>query len=186
MGCYKDGVLVDYQVIVQDRRDAQREQAAEKKRAAELRKKGKQARPNYNDMANADYILVRRKDWYSEVECDHGLLDQSFWCAEQEYIYKDVYATLSKPIRPMSATNLDHLSKQEYWSEAYDILDKLGLLPLMTVQCDYNPQLILQFYATVVFCNDEPTTLKWMSGPEYCETTWVRFSQILGYTIGQV
>ena len=94
-------------------------------------------------MASADYILVRRKDWYSDAERDNGLLDRSFWCAEQEYIYKDVYATLSKPIRPISVTNLDHLSKQEYWSEAYDILDKLGLLPLMTVQCDYNAQLIL-------------------------------------------
>ena len=62
-------------MIVQERRDAQREHAAEKKRAAELRKKGKQARPNYNDMSNVDYILVRRKYWYSDAEHDHSLLD---------------------------------------------------------------------------------------------------------------
>ena len=122
----EDGVLVDYGLTIQrhrEAREAQRETPAERKRAAAaMRNKGKEDRPNYNDMANADYYLIRKKDWYLEAEHDDELDDQSFWCAEQEYIYKDIYTTLAKPIRPMGATDLDHLSRQDYFARSEDVV----------------------------------------------------------------
>ena len=184
----EEGVLVDYGVTIQHRCDAragERRAPAEKKKvaAAAMKNKGKEVRPNYNEIATPDYILIRRNDWYSEAERDDELDDRSFWCAEQGYIYKDVYTTLAKPIRPMAATDLDHLSRQEYFADAYNVLDQMGLLPLMTVQCDYNAHFILQFYSTVVFSTDVPMKIKWMTGLQYCESTWAGFAELLGYEL---
>ena len=179
----EDGGLVDSGILIQQQRQAQREAVAKRKAVAPKRK-GKEDRLNYHDMANAEYFLIRKKDWYEEAEKDLELDDQCYWCAEQEFIYKDVYTTLAKPIRPMAPIDLDHLSHQEYFEEAYNILDKMGLLHLMTIKCNYNEHLILQFYSTVVFCKDEPMTIKWMTGLEYCESTWPKFAEILGYEIG--
>ena len=82
------------------------------------------------------------------------------------------------------STDLDHLSRQEYFADAYNVLDQMGLLHLMTLKCNFNTHFILQFYSTVVFSTDDPMKIKWMTGLEYCESTWNRFAEILGYEIG--
>ena len=181
----EEGVFVDTTVTAQRRREEQRAEDAEKKRRAEVRKKGKQQRQSYKTMDSPSYILIRKKDWYDEEERDSELSDQSFWCAEQEHIFKDIYASAKRPIRPMSATDLTYLSTRTEFAEAYDVLDQLGLLPLMTIKCDYNHQLILQFYSTLVMCGDDQGTLKWMSGTEFCQSSWSRFAELLGYPIGE-
>ena len=181
----EEGSYVDSGAILQRRRQEERRTPAERRRAGTAKQnKGKQVRLNYNEIANPEYGLIRRKDWYTEDRRDNDLTDRSFWCAEQEYIYKDVYATLSKPIRPMATIDLTHLSKQQYFADAYNVLDQMGLLHLMTVQCDYNTHFILQFYSTVVFTSDENMKIKWMTGLQYCESTWARFAELLGYEIG--
>ena len=152
-------------------------------RQAERRTKKKHERPNYKTMDTPSYVLVRSQDWYTEGDRDYELDDNSFWCAEQEAIYKDIYEKAKKPIRPMSATNLTHISTHPEFSEVYGVLEQLGLLHLMTIQCNYSTQLILQFYSTLVMCGDDAMTIKWMSGTEYCESTWTKFAEILGYDI---
>ena len=77
---------------------------AERQRA-ERGSKRKQERPNYKSMDNPSYVLVHSVDWYTEGDQDFELDDQSFWCAAQEGIYKDIYEKARKPIRPMSATD---------------------------------------------------------------------------------
>ena len=114
-----------------------------------------------------------------------NLHDKSFWCIEQDHIYVDVYTTLGKPIRPMSPIDVDHLGHTEYWAEAHGVLAEMGLLHLLTLQCDYNEHYILQFYSTVTFCKDVNKTLKWMTGHNYCEAPWSRFGEILGYRLGE-
>ena len=168
----EEGTYVDSGVILQRHREDERRTPADRRRAATARQnKGKQIRLNYNEIANPEYVLIRRKDWYTAAERDNELTDRSFWCAEQEYIYKDVYSTLSKPIRPMATIDLTHLSKQQYFADAYNVLDQMGLLPLMTVQCDYNTHFSLQFYSTMVFSTDVNMKIKWMTGLQYCEST---------------
>ena len=140
-----EGVFVDATVIAQRRREEQREKEnAERRSRAEVRKKGKQQKANYKTMDSPSYTLIRNKDWYEEEEQDFDLTDQSFWCVEQQHIFQDIYESAKRPIRPMFATDLTYLSSKDEFSEAYDVLDQLGLLPLMTIQCNYNSRLILR------------------------------------------
>ena len=118
-------------------RELQAQRRAERQRA-EWRSKRKHERPNYKSMDNPSYVLVRSVDWYIEGDQDFEMDDQSFWCAEQEGIYKDIYEKARKPIRPMSATDLTHLSTRPEFTEIYGLCEQLGLLHLMTIQCNYN------------------------------------------------
>jgi hypothetical protein len=71
--------------------------------------KGKAIRPNYKEMAEADYIIVRRKDWYTSEPRDEEIEDCGFWCQEKLFIYLDVYAKLKYPVCPIYAIDLPHL-----------------------------------------------------------------------------
>ncbi|KAK1678023.1 hypothetical protein QYE76_038871 [Lolium multiflorum] len=51
---------------------------------------------------------------------------------------------------------------------------------LMKIQCDYSPELIKQFFATLAFKKDAERTMEWMSGSTHCEATLRRFASILG------
>jgi hypothetical protein len=64
------------------------------------------------------------------------------------------------------------------------VVERLGLTGLLTLQYDYDPQLILQFYATLSFIGDDDRTFKWMTGTRYCESSFTRFAAMLGYPFG--
>jgi hypothetical protein len=78
----EEGVLVDEVVIRQRQREAARK--AEKEKAAKAqarRRKGKATRPNYKSMPEAEYILVRRTNWYATPR-DEDIEDRGFWNEE--------------------------------------------------------------------------------------------------------
>src|SRR3954468_3899195 len=85
----------------------------------------------------------------------------------------------------MSAIDMVHLRSQPYFAQALHILDQFGLHHLMQLQCDYSPDLIMQFYATIVFLKDDDQTMMWMSGTEKCEASLDYFGRLLGYDIGK-
>jgi hypothetical protein len=70
-----DRLLIDEVVICQYNREAARAAQKEKQAKAAMRPKGKPTRPNYKDMPQAEYIIVRHNDWYAsalrneEIEC---------------------------------------------------------------------------------------------------------------------
>jgi hypothetical protein len=88
---------------------------------------------------------------------------------------------MKKPIRPMHPIDLAYPKSKEYFVPAVKVVEKLGLTGLMTFQCHYDPQLILQFYATLSFTGDDEGTFKWMTGTRYYESTFTRFAALLGY-----
>jgi hypothetical protein len=100
---------------------------------------------------------------------------------EQLYIYQDIFAPMSKPIRPMHPIDLGFLKSKEYFVPAVQVVERLGLIGFMTCQCNYDPQLILQFYATLAFTGDDDRMFKWMTGTRYCESSFTRFAALLGY-----
>jgi hypothetical protein len=100
---------------------------------------------------------------------------------EQLYIYQDIFAPMSKPIRPMHPIDLAYLKPKEYFVPAVQVVERLGLTGLMTCQCNYDPQLILQFYATLSFIGDDERMFKWMTGTYYYESSFTRFAALLGY-----
>jgi hypothetical protein len=65
----------------------------------------------------------------------------------------------------MHVLDRTHLRKKsEYFGDALGIMKRLGLFPLMDIQCHYNQKIIQQFYATLSFQADEPLTFRWMCG----------------------
>jgi hypothetical protein len=146
----EDGVLVDEVVLRQRQREAARNAQKEKLAKAQARRrKGKDTRPNSKSMPKPDYILVRRKNWYATPR-DEDIEDLGFWCEEQWAIYRDIYESFKNPTRPMHPIDLDDLRSKTYFDEAISVLEKMGLTELATLQCNYNPGLIKQFYATLV------------------------------------
>jgi hypothetical protein len=61
-------------------------------------------------------------------------------------------------------------SEPDYFCEAQEICEEQGLVPLMTFTHDYSKEVIFQFYATVVFLEDENEvhSLKWMTKEHIC------------------
>ena len=50
----------------------------------------------------------------------------------------------------------------EYFGEALALCEEFDLVKLMSVNCDFDVQLIHQFYATVHFGEDDARTLMFM------------------------
>jgi hypothetical protein len=154
--------------------------ARDAKKAAQANK-GKSPRVNYKQMSTVSYSALRQLDWYSTQPRSVHIEDRRFWCPEQLYIYQDIFAPMSKPIHSMHPIDLGYLKSKEYFVLAIQVVERLGLTGLMTFQCDYDPQLILQFYATLAFTGDDDRTFKWMTGTRYCESSFTRFAALLGY-----
>jgi hypothetical protein len=58
---------------------------------------------------------------------------------------------------------LDHAhlrKKSEYFGDALGIMKRLGLFPLMDIQCHYNEKIIQQFYATLAFQGNESLSFR--------------------------
>jgi hypothetical protein len=177
----EEGVLVDEVVIRQRQREAARNAQKEKLAKAQAhRHKGKDTRPNYKTMPEPDYILVWRNNWYATPR-DEDIEDRGFWCEEQWAIFRDVYEPLKNPTRLMHPIDLDHLCSKTYFDEAVSMLEKMGLTKLDTLQCNYNPGLIKQFFATLVIMPNPQKSMKWMSREHECEADFSMFASLLGY-----
>jgi hypothetical protein len=177
----EEGVLVDEVVLHQRQREAARIAQKEKLAKAQARRrKGKDTRPNYKSMPEPDYILVRRNNWYATPR-DEDIEDRGFWCEEQWAIYHDIYESFKNPTRPMHPIDLDHLRSKTYFDEAISVIEKMGLIELATLQCNYNLGLIKQFYATLVILPNPQKSMKWMSGEHECTTDFSVFASLLGY-----
>ncbi|KAK1614127.1 hypothetical protein QYE76_019644 [Lolium multiflorum] len=143
------------------------------------RRKNKEPRVNYKSMDLISYAAIRMKNWYEDVARDNEIEGRRFWCLEQEFIYKDIYEPMRK-VRPMQAINVDLLAENNHFEDAIWVTGRMGLKELVKIQCDYSPDLIRQFFATVAFKNDTERTMEWMSGSTHCEATLRRFASFLG------
>jgi hypothetical protein len=177
----EEGVLVDEVVIRQRQMEAARKAEKEKAAKAQARhRKGKDTCPNYKSMPGADYILVRHNNWYATPR-DEDIEDCGFWNEEQWAIYRDIYEHFKNPCRPMHPIDFDHLRSKTYFDEAISVIEKMGLMELATLQCNYNPGLIKQFYDTLVILPNPQKSMKWMSGEHECTADFSVFASLLGY-----
>jgi hypothetical protein len=130
--------------------EAAKEKAARvAKRAA--RNPSRVPRVNYDTMNSVEYSALMQLDWYSEAR-DEELEDTHFWCVAQKGIYEDICHPMSQRVCYMHVLDRTHLRKKsEYFGDALGIMKRLGLFPLMDIQCHYNGKIIQQFYATLTF-----------------------------------
>ncbi|KAK1696173.1 hypothetical protein QYE76_012870 [Lolium multiflorum] len=146
------------------------------------RRKNKEVRENYKAMDPVSYSAIRMKNWYEDVPRDEEIEGRRYWCIEQEFIYKDVYEPM-KNLRPMQAINVDILAVNDHFEDAIWVAGRMGLLEIMKIQCDYSPDLVKQFFATLAIRKDEEHTMEWMTGSTHCSATLRQFAGFLGVPV---
>ncbi|KAK1628107.1 hypothetical protein QYE76_002422 [Lolium multiflorum] len=146
------------------------------------RRKNKEVRENYKAMDPVSYSAIRLKNWYEDVPRDEEIEGRRYWCIEQEFIYKDVYEPM-KNLRPMQAINVDILAVNNHFEDAIWVAGRMGLLEIMKIQCDYSPDLVKQFFATLAIRKDEEHTMEWMTGSTHCSATLRQFAGFLGVPV---
>ncbi|KAK1643083.1 hypothetical protein QYE76_060888 [Lolium multiflorum] len=143
------------------------------------RRKNKEVRENYKTMDPVSYSAIRQKNWYDDVPRDEDIAGRRYWCAEQEFIFMDIYEPM-KNLRPMQAINVDILAINDHFEDAIWVAGKLGLHDIMKIQCDFSPALVKQFFATLAIRKDEEHTMEWMTGSTHCRATLRQFAGVLG------
>ncbi|KAK1660605.1 hypothetical protein QYE76_048764 [Lolium multiflorum] len=149
------------------------------RKSTSSRHKNKASRENYKTMDPVSYSAIRMKNWYEDLPRDEETEGRKYWCMEQEFIYKDIYEPMKK-VRPMQAIDVDVLAVNNHFEDAIWVTGRMGLKDLMKIQCDYSPELVKQFFATLAIKKDEDRTMEWMSGSTHCSATLRRFAAILG------
>ncbi|KAK1619716.1 hypothetical protein QYE76_025233 [Lolium multiflorum] len=146
------------------------------------RRKNKEVRENYKTMDPVSYSAIRLKNWYEDVPRDEEIEGRRYWCMEQEFIYKDIYEPM-KNLRPMQAIDVDILAENNHFEDAIWVAGRMGLLDIMKIQCDYSPDLVKQFFATLAIKKDEERTMEWMTGSTHCSATLRQFAGFLGVPV---
>ncbi|KAK1627541.1 hypothetical protein QYE76_001856 [Lolium multiflorum] len=149
------------------------------RKSTSSRHKNKASRENYKSMDIISYQAIRMKNWYEDLPRDEETEGRKYWCMEQEFIYKDIYEPMGK-VRPMQAIDVDVLAENNHFEDAIWVAGRLGLKDLMKIQCDYSPELLKQFFATLAIKTDDDRTMEWMSGSTHCSAPLHRFAAILG------
>ena len=83
---------------------------------------------------------------------------------------------------PQAFIDMNKIQKNDgYFTEAKEIWEEIGLLPLMKFHQDFDPMLVAQFYATPHFSTTAERTITWMTRNERCSATLAEFGDLLGY-----
>jgi hypothetical protein len=76
----------------------------------------------------------------------------------------DLYVEAAYRVAPMHHINFAHMDKHaQYFTEAREICEQLGLIPLIEFHHPYNVDIIDQFYATMYIDNDDANTMTWLT-----------------------
>jgi hypothetical protein len=68
-----------------------------------------------------------------------------------------------------------------YFGEALEICEEFDLIKIMELNCDFDVELVHQFYATVHFGDDDQRHLSFMCRDEFFCVPWASFCNALGY-----
>ena len=65
-----------------------------------------------------EYRTIRQGNWYDQPR-DEDIEDRGFWCLEQYFIFKDVYASMH--LRPMRPLAVDKMISYPHFEDAMAI-----------------------------------------------------------------
>ena len=109
-------------------------------------------------------------------------MDPRFRNLYQLRIFNELMKTKVKKFAPHKQINVEHLRDNSHiYPGVYDALGRLGILPFCRFTHKYNEDLVMQFFATVYFVQDEARTMWWMSSTAVCSSPISKFSEILPY-----
>jgi hypothetical protein len=136
--------------------------AAAKKQRLEERKK-RALFDNVEDLkklSKKEYHVFHRQKFYP---MPRDITSTFFYRSEHERIYEPIHAPMSTKVCPMKYTDVELLSKDEYFGDALWVTENMGLHKLMVIKQDYCPRLIQHFFATLEFDIREEIGFTWMT-----------------------
>jgi hypothetical protein len=111
--------------------------------------------------------------------------DRRFWTKAQFFMWEKFY----EPIQPKSSVKPSRLNVAFHDMHKHDdfkyvdiALKKMNLWPLVTIEEDYLPELVSQFFCTTYFHNTTHRRITWMSGRYQFTIDYDQFQTALGYT----
>ena len=133
-----------------------------------------------NEWTQPEYWAFREQDPY--VAATELGADPRFRNVFQARIFNELMMAKSKKFAPHKQINVEHLRDNAHiYPGVYDALGRLGLIPFCQFSYKYNEDLVMQFYATVYFMNDDARTMRWMSGTAVCSAPFSKFAEIIPY-----
>jgi hypothetical protein len=138
------------------------------------------------DVKKGQFLEVRGANPYLLPRNARQCPNAYFHHINQERIYTEVYGAKEFKCCPQYSISMDKLNSDlDYFGEALEICEEQGLIPIMTFSHDFSREVICQFYATVVFLEDEGgyRTLKWMTKEHVMEASWQDFARGIGYEL---
>ena len=106
------------------------------------------------NLSKEEFREMRKRRLYDLVSNSN---DPFYPRNEMKLIKEELYDKLAdkKKVCPQHPLNMDYLNRNEYFSEAVRVAKQLGLENLMVEQQDYDISYIHQFFATMVFDDDD-------------------------------
>jgi hypothetical protein len=128
-------------------------------------------------LSKQEYPEFRHQKFYP---MPRDIMSTFFYRSEHERTYKQIYAPMSTKVCPMKYTDIEYLSKDEYFGDALWVTENMGLHKLMVIKQDYCLRLIQQFFATLEFDTQDHIGFTWMTDEVRRSSTFTRFGKLLG------
>jgi hypothetical protein len=115
--------------------------------------------------------------WQKEFDADIW-----FWLKLNAHWYETVILSKENLTIDMKSINWDLLRSLNIpaVNEAIDICHAKGMATIMGLNCDWNEEVVAQFYANLYICR-ETKTFHWILQDKPLSVSYERFAQILGF-----
>lgn len=122
---------------------------AKKAKKAVASRKVSQKSESLMTMEKSKYEDLRwNNDPYEDRRRDAGC-GPMFRTITQQKIFEEVILALDTKIAPHKAIDFAHIKKnKDKFVNIFETCDRLGLVDIMSFKCDYNEELVMQFYTT--------------------------------------
>ncbi|CAL4970403.1 unnamed protein product [Urochloa decumbens] len=129
---------------------------------------------NYMRAPSDELKRIRSRNHY---EGHRTATDRRFWSIEQQDLYISIYSTAK--LFHMKWTDWEHIDSIEQFARVREQCANLGLEQIMSYRCDWDSELIRQFYATVYISTDK-SSMTWMADGRRITTNKRAWEEMFG------
>ena len=131
-------------------------------------------------MSAPEFMKERRMNPYATQRL-RNYTTPTFHNLFQEKIFYEVLPKHKTKVCTQYCINTEYMENHPaYFGEAIAMCKEFGIYDYINFEQNYNEHLVMQFFATVHFFNDEPRRIKWMSKNQVLEAKWSQFASLLG------
>ncbi|CAN6361616.1 unnamed protein product [Urochloa humidicola] len=129
---------------------------------------------NYTSAPSEALKRIRSRNHY---EGHRTATDRRFWSIEQQDLYTSIYCTAR--LFDMKFIDWEHIDNIEQFACIREQCANLGLEQIMSYRCDWDSELIRQFYATVHISADK-SSMTWMADGRRITTNKRAWEEMFG------